>query len=152
MRITIYIFKTTPYCKPSNCINKVYPCERSGALAQGLPVSLISMPGALLDCFDLIFELADILLKKKKSSFLQKLPRGGSEAINTNLAPALQSWLEICSFSSSLEDPGTPSDAVQLGGVPGWEGETAAASHACSGQAPTRPSSWFCSLEEKPFC
>lgn len=66
MRITIYIFKTTPYCKPSNCINKVYPCERSGALAQGLPVSLISMPGALLDCFDLIFELADILLKKKK--------------------------------------------------------------------------------------
>lgn len=110
-----------------------------------------------MDCFDLVFELADILLKKKKKkfSFLQKLPQGGSEPINTSLAPALQSWLEICSFSSSLEDPRVPSvpwDAVQLGGVPGWEGETAAASHVRSGQAPTRPSSWFCSLEEKPFC
>lgn len=90
-----------------------------GAPAQGLLVSFISMPEALLDHFDLTFELKAFFLRK--SSFLQKLPRGGSEPINTNLAPALQSWLNMCSFSSSLEGlskPLVPPAAVKLSGVP----------------------------------
>lgn len=85
--------------------------------------------------FHLLFELQQIRLKKNYPPFFKSCQGEAQSPLTHILLLYFRSWLEICSFSYSPEDqirPLVPLATVMLCGMPGWEGEVAAAFYTCS--------------------